>query len=91
MPGSGSGLRFLAGSGSGFNEYGSETLVSPEFNVLKCTVPYVENCCLKTKVGHEYQKLSNLSLFKKMLNCVIKRTKKQVQELTHFGISFIHF
>ena len=27
MPGSGSGLRFLAGSGSGFNEYGSETLL----------------------------------------------------------------
>ena len=27
LPGSGSGLRFLAGSGSRFNEYGSKTLV----------------------------------------------------------------
>ena len=31
LPGSGSGLRFFAGSGSGFHEYGSETLI---------TVPY---------------------------------------------------
>ena len=28
LPGSGSGLRFLAVFGSGFNEYGSETLAS---------------------------------------------------------------
>ena len=41
--GSGSGFRFLTGSGSGFDEYGSETLV-PGTYVLKF---FIEKCLSK--------------------------------------------
>ena len=69
LPGSVSGLRFLAGSGSGFDEYGSETLLSSVLYGPKYSV----ECFQQKSVGNLMRFSLSLSLFKSSLRKSVSR------------------